>query len=151
MFGKLNAFTSHRLSYLLLFMVASLANGCFTPYRGATTWSDSEGKSINPLRMEQELATVFVFIRTDCPISNRYAPELERLFSTYRSRGIAFWLVYADAVTSSEDIKMHARDYRLTLPSLRDPEHRLVKKAGVKVTPEAAVFLKSGREIYRGR
>jgi hypothetical protein len=101
--------------------------------------------------MDHELATVFLFVRTDCPISNRYAPELERLFSTYHSRGIGFWLVYADSDTTTEDIKTHARDYHLSLPSLRDPELRLVKKAGVKVTPEAAVFLRSGREIYRGR
>ena len=32
-----------------------------------------------------------------------------------------------------------------------DPTHLLARKAGATVTPEAAVFLPDGREIYRGR
>jgi hypothetical protein len=39
---------------------------------------------------------VLVFVRTDCPISNRYAPELRRLQDRFAPRGMAFWLVYPD-------------------------------------------------------
>jgi hypothetical protein len=114
------------------------------------TWNDSEGRKVNPFGTNAGVATVFLFVRTDCPISNRYAPEIERLYSTYGSRGIVFWLVYPDADTRAEDIKNHQREYQLSLPALRDPDHRLVKEAGAKVTPEAAVFL-GGCEVYRGR
>ncbi len=140
-FDPLNALTSLRYLAALLGSIACFVTGCFTPFNNATTWTASDGKPVDPFRMNQERATVFVFVRTDCPISNHYAPEVERLFSTYRSQGIAFWLVYADADTTGEDI----------MPAIHDPDLRLVKKAGVKVTPEVAVFLKSGREIYRGR
>ena len=49
---------------------------------------------------------VLVFTTTDCPISNRYAPELERLHRDYGSRGVAFFLVYPDpAVEASQRLR----------------------------------------------
>ena len=39
---------------------------------------------------------VLIFIRTDCPIANRYAPELQNLFERYGSRGFDFKLIYAE-------------------------------------------------------
>jgi hypothetical protein len=94
---------------------------------------------------------VLIFVRTDCPISNRYAPEIQRLYQKYASQGISFWLVYPEPDTSAAEITQHSKEYRLSLPALRDVRHSLVRKAGVRVTPEAAVFSSDGREIYRGR
>jgi hypothetical protein len=62
-----------------------------------------------------------------------------------------FWLVYPEASTSAEEIEQHRKDFHVSLQALRDPQHALVKIAKVKVTPEAAVFLPDGRELYRGR
>ena len=45
-------------------------------------------------------------------------------------------------------------EYALTAPALLDPAHVLVRLAGVRVTPEAAVFLHDqapARPGYRGR
>ena len=39
---------------------------------------------------------VFIFLRTDCPISNRYAPELTRIAKEFQGRHVAFYLVYPD-------------------------------------------------------
>ena len=135
----------------VLFCLACSLTGCVTSNQSRQRWRDADGKEVMPLRISNGKAVVLLFVRNDCPISNRYAPEMQRLYSRYRDVGIAFWLVYADSDTTPEDIKSHLRDFHLELPALRDPELRLVKLAGAKVTPEAAVFLKSGREIYRGR
>ncbi|HVG86104.1 MAG TPA: hypothetical protein VM820_16370, partial [Vicinamibacterales bacterium] len=41
---------------------------------------DLDGRPVNPLRVPAEArAHVLVFTTTDCPISNRYAPEITRL------------------------------------------------------------------------
>ena len=37
--------------------------------------------------------TVLVFTTTDCPISNRYAPELRRIEDRFASDGVDFVLV----------------------------------------------------------
>jgi hypothetical protein len=98
--------------------------------------------------------TVLVFTRTDCPISNRYAPELRRLGRTYGPRGVAFRLVYVDAAETVPAIREHLRAYGLGPGALRDPQHALVRLAGATVTPEAAVFVPDPagpRLVYRGR
>src|SRR5689334_201117 len=37
---------------------------------------------------------VCLFTRTDCPISNSYAPEVRRMYEKFSPRGVAFYLVY---------------------------------------------------------
>ena len=112
---------------------------------------DLDGRQTEPLRAKDAKAIVFIFIRTDCPISNRYAPEVRRLHDRFAKSGVTFWLVYPDPGESREIIRDHIKEYEYRLTVLRDPEHKLVKLSGVQVTPEAAVFLPSGRMVYRGR
>ena len=112
---------------------------------------DLSGKTRDVFGVESSILNVFFFVRTDCPISNRYAPELERLQREFAPRGVAFWLVYPDADETAASIETHRREYRLSLPALRDPEHRLVDFAEAKATPEAALFSKDGSELYHGR
>ena len=96
-------------------------------------------------------ALVLIFISNECPIANRYAPEIERLHKRYASNQIPFVLVHSDLSETQESIQKHARDYNLTCAVLRDADQRLARKAGVTVTPEAAVFLPNGQRVYRGR
>ncbi len=96
-------------------------------------------------------AVVLLFIARDCPISNAYAPELQRLCARYTPQNVAFYLVYPDPDTSLAAARQHAKEYGYTCPLLLDPTHRLARKAGATVTPEAAVFARDGRLLYRGR
>ena|SRR5688572_12369310 len=96
-------------------------------------------------------AVAFLFVSVDCPISNRYAPEVQRLYARFAAEGIAFSLVYPNPVEPSAAIRRHIKDYSYPMRALRDPRHELVKIAGATITPEAAVFDPSGRLLYRGR
>ena len=94
---------------------------------------------------------MFLFTRTDCPISNRYAPEVHRLHAKFANRGVDFWLVYPDPDESAEAIRQHIEEYDYALRPLKDPEHTLVRLTEARVTPEAAVFAGVGNMVYRGR
>jgi hypothetical protein len=93
---------------------------------------------------------VLVFVRTDCPISNRYAPTIERLQAEYAGRA-AFWLVYPDNDESTEAIQKHLQEYGYVLPALRDPGHELVRMGQAEMTPEVAVIAGHGQLAYHGR
>src|SRR5688500_1125789 len=54
---------------------------------------------------------VLVFARTDCPISNRYAPELRRLHERFVPQGVRFVLVYTDPAGSAAEVESHARAF----------------------------------------
>ena len=93
---------------------------------------------------------VLLFVRTDCPISNRYAPEIQRLYESYARQGIEFRLIYTEHAIAPAAVARHKSEYGLTLPSEIDAERAYVQKAKASVTPEAAVF--AGNELlYRGR
>ncbi len=111
---------------------------------------DLAGKSVDPLRAGSGKPTVLIFIRTDCPISNRYAPTIQKLSVEYNGKA-AFWLIYPDKGESSAAIEQHLHQYGYKLPALHDPQHSLVKLGQAQVTPEAAVFDASGQLIYHGR
>ena len=112
---------------------------------------DLSGRSVNPLRAAKSRATVFLFIRSDCPISNRYAPEVRRLYEEFAPRGVGFWLVYPDPKEAPAAIRQHLKEYEYPFGALRDPSHSLVTLTGAKVTPEAAVFVDGGKMVYHGR
>jgi thiol-disulfide isomerase/thioredoxin len=125
-----------------------LASAC-APEPPPLTLRDLDGGSIDPFAGTAE-GFVFVFVRSDCPISNRYAPELERLQATFGDR-VALRLVYPDPTETKASVEKHLSEYELTLPALIDPEHALVEASGATVTPEAAVFRNRSEMIYRGR
>lgn len=97
-------------------------------------------------------AIVFVFTSTDCPISNRYAPELRRIAAAFRAKGVVFRLVYPNPSEDAKSIREHMAAYSYTgaFESVRDPKFELVKRTGVTVTPEAVVVA-GGTVVYRGR
>jgi hypothetical protein len=97
---------------------------------------------------------VLVFARTDCPVCNRYAPELRRLYERFAPQGVRFFLVYADPAGSAAAVASHVRAFGYGMTPVRDPAHTLVRLAAVRVTPEAAVFvgeIAGPRVVYRGR
>jgi hypothetical protein len=94
---------------------------------------------------------VLVFVRTDCPIANRYAPTIRALDVEHGARGVRFVLVYPDADATYETIARHRDEYDLPSVALRDPRHEWVARTGVTVTPEIAVFDADRRLVYRGR
>jgi len=104
----------------------------------------------NPFLSAAGKVVVLIFVRTDCPIANRYAPEIARLSAAHASDA-AFWMVYPDKRESADEIRKHQRAYHLALPVLRDPQSALMKRAQASVTPEAAVFDTKGRLVYHGR
>lgn len=96
-------------------------------------------------------ARVFLFVRTDCPIANRYAPEIMKLHEQFCDVA-EFVLVYASPRESTSQIEAHTTEfYAQQIPALRDAQHSLVAHMGVSVTPEAVVYNKDKRMLYRGR
>ena len=93
--------------------------------------------------------TVYVFTTTDCPISNRYAPEIQRLAAKFGSKA-HFVLVYPVPTDSPGMIREHKKKFAYAIDSVRDLDRKLQKLTGVTITPEVAV-MKGATVLYRGR
>ena len=108
------------------------------------------GTTVDPLKLSEGHVVVMLFVRTDCPISNRYAPTIQRLSKKFRGRA-NFWLVYPDAAESAARVRLHLQEFHYAIPALRDIHHTLVNRAQATITPETAVFSESGKLVYHGR
>jgi hypothetical protein len=145
---------------IALVAVAVVASGFLTAEASAKAGSRTEvpvltldGAPVDALAAPPGTkAIVFVFTSTDCPISNRYAPELRRIVTAFGQRGVAFRLVYPNPAEQPSAIREHvaAFGYEGVIQPLRDPKLALVKFVKATVTPEAAVVA-GGRVVYHGR
>jgi thiol-disulfide isomerase/thioredoxin len=105
---------------------------------------------IDPLKAAHGKPLVLVFLRIDCPISNRYAPEIQRLAREFERRA-DFWLVYTGRVQTPAAISKQLSEYGYHIPAIRDTDGELARLTQAQVTPEAAVFNGSGKLAYHGR
>jgi thiol-disulfide isomerase/thioredoxin len=112
--------------------------------------TDLEGHPADLFRLAGSKIVVLVFLRTDCPISNRYAPTIQELSAQYASKA-AFFLIYPIRSETSQQIQRHLLDYRYHLPAFRDPDLALARFGHITITPEVAVFTPARRLLYHGR
>lgn len=96
-------------------------------------------------------AVVLFFVGVECPVSNFYAPEMERLRGDYADRGVALHLIYSEPDAASERVAAHVAEYGLSLEALLDPQQSLAKQAGVDRVLTVVVASAEGQVLYRGR
>ena len=126
-------------------------NELHTGAAGAVTGIRLDGTVVSPLASAAGVeANVLLFVMTDCPISNRYAPEVRRLHDEFAG-AVRFWLVYVDAHRPRDELREHRASFGYPFAALRDVDGALAALAGATVTPEAAVFDAARRLVYRGR
>jgi hypothetical protein len=114
------------------------------------TVRDLDGRAWTPLQPPAGEVDFLVFITTDCPISNRYAPEIARIAADYAPRGVRTLLVFAEASLDASRARAHLTSFFPSLPAVIDKDFALTASVGATVTPLAAIYTSSGR-AYRGR
>ncbi len=118
----------------------------------AVPLTDIDGKTHDMLDASSKRANVLYFITNDCPISNQYAPKINRICDEYAAQGVGCYLVYIDPTLPTDTIRKHLGDYSHDCcPAVHDTEHKLVKRLGAAVTPEAALLSAGGEVLYQGR
>lgn len=137
-----------RVLFVMLCLVAGSVIAGSEP-SSRLVYRDQEGVERRPLKPADKLASVSIFYWHDFPISNSYAPELNRLRAGHTN--VVFYTAQVDPGLNQAAAAEHARKSALQPPVLLDPEHRLVKRFHASVTPEAVVLGKHGQLLYRGR
>jgi thiol-disulfide isomerase/thioredoxin len=118
---------------------------------------DLDGRPLNPFA-PAGAANVIFFVATDCPISNSYAPEIQRVCREYGPRGVGCSLIYEDVDSSTsatrldDEVRKHLWEYRYAdIPAAVDRARTVAKRARASVTPQAVVIDRAGQIRYRGR
>ncbi|MCE9606593.1 MAG: redoxin family protein [Planctomycetia bacterium] len=142
------------LRYLLCLSFGLISSFVAAEELGAIAESklvDIDGQSHDSAEWKNRKATVLIFLGTDCPVSNGYAPEIQRIYESGKSSGVAVLGVYSDPSVTLEDARTHGKEYGFTFPRVLDGDQRLAKQADVKRIPTAIVLDPSSKIVYRGR
>jgi peroxiredoxin len=118
--------------------------------------ADAKGQRQTLADWRGRKAVVLIFLGTECPVSNGYAPTVVRLAKSYEEKGVAFYGVHPDPDVTAEAARKHASEYKLSgegirMPLLHDPRQALARQTGVTRVPECVVLSAAGQVLYRGR
>jgi hypothetical protein len=119
-----------------------------------TSAVDLNGHPIEQLAPAGTRAIVLFFAASDCPISNRYIPEIQHLAKELEPLGVRVWFVYPNPSDNAGVIRAHNAEFAINTYTALDTKQKLVQMARVTTTPEAAIFIPEAaglREVYRGR
>jgi thiol-disulfide isomerase/thioredoxin len=120
---------------------------------------DIDGRPLNAFAPAGAASVIF-FIATDCPISNSYAPEIQRICKDYAAHDVSCALMYEDvdldlspsASHLDAAVRRHLQEYRYSaIPAAIDRSRTMAKRAKASVTPQAVVIDRLGKVRYRGR
>jgi hypothetical protein len=148
-----------RLSALVLWsLVLGSAAGLAQADRGRTlALPEVSGRTLMPFAPDGRANVVF-FVATDCPVSNSYAPEIQRVCRDYRSRGVGCSLMYEDVDTHpspaqlDKQVRQHLEEYGYDgFSVVVDRERAAATYVKASITPQAFVIDRSGDVRYRGR
>ncbi len=115
---------------------------------------DLDGHPVQQLAGPGVRVVALIFAATDCPISNRYVPEVARLNQEFQGQGVRFWWVFPNPEDTGAVVTGHNREFAIKESALLDTRQSLVAWARVTTTPEAALFVVEPgglREVYHGR
>ena len=118
---------------------------------------DLDGRAIRPFATGAAASVVF-FVATDCPVSNAYAPAIQRVCREFAPRGVGCSLMYEDVDTAASSapldrqVRAHLDEYKHTgLPAALDRRRVVATAVRATITPTAVVVDRQGAVRYRGR
>lgn len=126
--------------------LAALSTGVCAHASDPMTVRDLAGKPVSITPGND--VTVVTFISTQCPISNDYNDRMSALYREYSPRGVKFFFVNANATEPASVVAEHAKSAGFPFAVYKDDN--AADKLGAQVTPEAFVFDKTGKQLYRG-
>ncbi|MBX9654327.1 redoxin domain-containing protein [bacterium] len=117
----------------------------------AFSLSDVRGQSFGLPSASDTEATVVVFLGTECPLANAYAPRIQKLADEWAAKKVRFLVVMSNQQDSLAEIGDFAKKHELKLPLVKDPGSKVADLFGAERTPEAYVVDKDHVVRYVGR
>lgn len=108
---------------------------------------DPAGKQIAPSDFPEARARVVVFLGTECPISNAYAPDLVAFQERFRDRGVQVIAINSLLTDTADEIARHATEHGFNFPVLVDSSQVVADLLEAKRIPQ--VYLLDYRNTLR--
>jgi mono/diheme cytochrome c family protein len=112
---------------------------------------DLAGKAHQPAEADGTRAVAFVFLSTECPISNQYVPELNRIHDRFAGQPVEIFGVISDRSTSRARAVEFAKEFGIRMTILFDASGAIATHLQPTHVPQAVVVDSLGQVAYSGR
>lgn len=119
------------------------------PVRWSFDLADLKGQSAGLLQNDGRKVRAFVFLSTTCPVANSYTAALNRLAGNLPDN-VRLFGVIADPFVTHREAVQHFQEYAVSFPILFDGSGLLAELLKPTHVPEAFVFDRDSRLVYRG-
>jgi thiol-disulfide isomerase/thioredoxin len=100
--------------------------------------------------IENKPGAVFVFLATDCPLSQNYMPTMNDLSKQFAANGIGFYSVFSQEDLPQKTLDDFTASYNMRFPAIKDAQFKLADYFGATTTPQAFLVDSSGQTLYKG-
>lgn len=115
------------------------------------TGADTQGVVHQLGQSSGTTAIVLVFLGMECPISQRYVPELNRIAAARATNSIEFYGIVSGRRITRAQAKAFVEEYAIQFPVLVDDGLLLARWLRPTHVPQAFVLKRDGDVVYRGR
>jgi thiol-disulfide isomerase/thioredoxin len=100
--------------------------------------------------IENKHGGVFVFLATDCPLSQNYMPTMNQLSKQFAPNDIGFYGVFSQEDLSPKILNDFTTSYGMSFPAIRDEQFKLADSFDATTTPQAFLVDLTGQTLYKG-
>lgn len=153
----MNSFWGTTLSFLTMAPLLMVVNSAPTPTKPVLiptqelAWADLQGNGYGTPQLRGAVATVFIFVSSECPRASDYASRLRVLEKEFFDKRIRVYLVDSHPSDTAQRLTSWAKERHLTVPLVLDKGGVLAARLGAKRTPEAVIVGREGEILYRGQ
>ncbi len=136
---------------VLLLLCSAIGTPQVGQHVGDFTLADHRGKEHRLSEYRDQQVVVLAILGTECPLAKLYGPRLSAISEKYRSRGVAFIGINANAQDSLTEIGAYVRRHEIAFPVLKDIGNRVADQLQAIRTPEVFVLDHDRIVRYWGR
>jgi Redoxin/Copper type II ascorbate-dependent monooxygenase, C-terminal domain len=111
---------------------------------------DLDGTLHNLGQNDGRRVRAFVFLSTQCPISNGYLKTLTDMNAKFAGKDVDLFGVVADFSVTRAEVTKHFTEYKVGFPILFDSSGLLLQSLEPTHVPESFVLDRDGKLVYRG-
>ncbi len=120
-----------------------------------TKFSDIRFTSLNGnthtiLSLTQQGPAIFIFLSAECPVAQRYAMRLKRMFKEFEDNNVSIVGVYSNENDSVEDVQAYLKKAEYPFPIVKDIDGSLARHLGATMTPQAHLIDTTAVLRFRG-
>lgn len=136
--SKFYVFAFLILLWIVPFCAFSQKNLCFNDFEN------------NEYKLKKNAIKVFVFLDTECPISQQYLPNLEALREEFSHNSIQFLAIFPTKGVTNQEVITLQKKYNFHYPFIIDSNKKLTISLDAKTTPEVFILNDKNNILYRG-